>query len=231
MHQSINKKKIYFYLSLLFIVTTIANHSFINTFKEFIKVKSISIDGLNSSEEIIIEMKLNNIIGKNIFFLNSNTIFKKIEDIKFLQNVNIKKIFPSKLKIILEKTNLTGTTYVNGKKFYIGKNQKLIPINQVQNVKNLPVVFGKFKVTEYLELLILLDKYDVKKNEIDNFFYHNNGRWDFKDKNGLYVMLPSENLEKSIELYNIFLKSNVSKKIKSIDLRILNQISITYENK
>ena len=50
-------------------------------------------------------------------------------------------------------------------------------------------------------------------------------------KNGLYVMLPSENLEKSIELYNIFLKSNVSKKIKSIDLRILNQISITYENK
>ena len=44
-------------------------------------------------------------------------------------------------------------------------------------------------------------------------------------------MLTSENLEKSIELYNIFLKLDVPKKIKSIDLRILNQISITYENK
>ncbi len=231
MHQLINKKKIYFYLSLLFLITTIANHSLINNFKEFIKVKSITIDGLNSSEATIIETKLNNLIGKNIFFLNSNTIYKKIDDIKFLQNINIKKIFPSKLKIILEKTNLIGTTYVNGKKFYIGKNQKLIPLNQVQNVKNLPIVFGKFKVTEYLELLILLDKHDVKKNEIDNFFYHNNGRWDFKNKNGLYVMLPSENLEKSIELYNMFLKLDVPKKIKSIDLRILNQISITYENK
>ena len=231
MHQSINKKKIYFYLSLFFLVTTIANHSITKNFKELIKVKSISIDGLNSSEENIIEMKLNNLIGKNIFFLNSNTIFKKMDDINFLQNINIKKIFPSKLKIILEKTNLIGITYVDGKKFYIGKNQKLIPINQVQKVKNLPLVFGKFKAREYLELLILLDKYNVKKNEIDNFFYHNNGRWDFKNKNGLYVKLPSENLEKSIEFYNIFLKSNITKTIKSIDLRIPNQISIIYENK
>ena len=77
MHQLINKKKIYFYLSLLFLITTIANHSLINNFKEFIKVKSITIDGLNSSEATIIETKLNNLIGKNIFFLNSNTIYKK----------------------------------------------------------------------------------------------------------------------------------------------------------
>ena len=121
MHQSINKKKIYFYLSLLFLITTIVNYSFIETFKKFVEVKSISIDGLNSSEEILIEKKLNILIGKNIFFLNHNNILKKIDDIKFLENVNIRKIFPSKLKIILEKTNLIGSTYVNGKKFYIGK--------------------------------------------------------------------------------------------------------------
>ena len=231
MHQSINKKKIYFYLSLLFLITTIVNYSFIETFKKFIEVKSISIDGLNSSEEILIEKKLNILIGKNIFFLNHNNILKKIDDIKFLENVNIRKIFPSKLKIILEKTNLIGSTYVNGKKFYIGKNQELIPVHQVQNTINLPVVFGKFKVSEYLELLMLLDKHNIKKNEIDNFFYHNNGRWDFKNKNGLYVMLSSNNLKKSVEFYKKFLKLNVSKKIKSIDLRIPNQISITYEKK
>ena len=92
-------------------------------------------------------------------------------------------------------------------------------------------MFGKFKVSEYLELLMLLDKHNIKKNEIDNFFYHNNGRWDFKNKNGLYVMLSSNNLEKSVEFYKKFLKLNVSKKIKSIDLRIPNQISITYEKK
>ena len=68
MHQSINKKKIYFYLSLLFLITTIVNYSFIETFKKFIEVKSISIDGLNSSEEILIEKKLNILIGKIFFF-------------------------------------------------------------------------------------------------------------------------------------------------------------------
>ena len=231
MRQSINKKKIYFYLSLLFFITTIVNHSFVETFKKFVEVKSISIDGLNLSEEILIERKLNILIGQNIFFLNDNNILKKVDDIKFLENINIKKIFPSKLKIILEKTNLVGSTYVNGKKFYIGKNQKLIPVHQVQNTLNLPVVFGKFKVSEYLELLNLLDKYNIEKIEIDNFFYYNNGRWDFKNKNGLHVMLSSNNLEKSIEFYKKFLKLNVSKKIKSIDLRIPNQISIIHENK
>ena len=231
MHQSINKKKIYFYFSLLFLITTIMNHSFNKIFKKFIEIQSISINGLNSSEETLIERKLDILIGQNIFFLNDRNILKNIEDIKYLDNVNVKKIFPSKLKIKLKKTKLIGKAYLNGKKFYIGNNQELIPSYQVQNTLDLPVVFGKFNVNEYLELLTLFEKYNIKKNEIDNFFYHNNGRWDFKDKNGLYVMLPSENLEKSIELYNIFLKSNVSKKIKSIDLRILNQISITYENK
>ena len=104
-------------------------------------------------------------------------------------------------------------------------------MNQVQNNLDLPVVFGKFKINEYLELLTLLEKYNIKKNEINNFFYYNNGRWDLKKKNDLHVMLPSSNLEKSIKLYKSFLKANISKKIKSIDLRIPNQISIIDENK
>ncbi len=230
MLQSINKKKIYFYFSLLFFITTILNHSFIKTFKKFVEVKSISIYGLNSSEKNLVEKKFNILIGQNIFFLNDNKILKKIDDIKFLENINIKKIFPSKLKIFLEKTNLLGITYVNGKKFYIGKNQELIPVYQVKTNLDLPVVFGKFKIKEYLELLIILDRYNIK-NEINNFFYYNNGRWDFKNKNGLHVMLPSSNLERSIKLYKKFLKANVSKKIKSIDLRLPNQISIMHENK
>ena len=148
MHQSINKKKIYFYFSLLFFITTIINYSFIKTFKKFIEVKSISIYGLNSNEKILIEKKLNLLIGQNIFFLNDNNILKKIEEIKFLENINIKKIFPSKLKISLKKTNLIGITYVNGKKFYIGKNQELIPVNQVQNNLDLPVVL--FRVINFV---------------------------------------------------------------------------------
>ena len=231
MHQSINKKKIYFYFSLLFLITTIMNHSFNKIFKKFIEIQSISINGLNSSEETLIERKLDILIGQNIFFLNDRNILKNIEDIKYLDNVNVKKIFPSKLKIKLKKTKLIGKAYLNGKKFYIGNNQELIPSYQVQNTLDLPVVFGKFNVNEYLELLTLFEKYNIKKNEIDNFFYHNSGRWDFKNKNGLYVMLSSNNLEKSIIFYKKFLKLNFSKKIKLIDLRIPNQISITHENK
>ena len=207
------------------------NHSFIKMFKKKVEIKSISINGLNSSEEILIEKKLNILIGQNIFFLNSNNILKTIEDVKYLESINIKKIFPSKLKIILEKTKIIGKAYLNGKKFYIGNNQKLIPSYQVQNSTSLPVVFGKFEVNEYLELLTLFEKHNIKKNQIVNFFYHNSGRWDFKNKNGLYVMLSLNNLEQSIKLYKKFLKLNVSKKIKLIDLRVPNQISITYENK
>ncbi len=53
----------------------------------------------------------------------------------------------------------------------------------------------------------------------------------FAKKNGLIIMLPSNNLERSLEIYKRFMNNKNSNLIKIIDLRIANQIILTNEKK
>ena len=65
---------------------------------------------------------------------------------------------------------------------------------------------------------------------IEKYFYYKNKRWDLLLSNKLTLMLPSQNLAKSIKIYKKLLDSDnlINKKI--VDLRITNQIIITSHN-
>ena len=64
-----------------------------------------------------------------------------------------------------------------------------------------------------------------------NTFFFRNNRWDLQKKDGLIIMLPSNNLERSLEIYKRFMNNKNSNLIKIIDLRIANQIILTNEKK
>ena len=68
-------------------------------------------------------------------------------------------------------------------------------------------------------------------DEIEKYFYFRNNRWDLQKKDGLIIMLPSDNLERSLKIYKKFMSNKNSNLIKIIDLRIANQIILTNEEK
>ena len=120
MHQSINKKKIYFYLLILIFLSTIFNLNVINLLKNTNLVKSIEIEGISKKEQNLLRNELQIFFNKNIFFIEKNKIISVLNKFNFLKDFNIQKIFPSKLVITAEKTKFLGSTFINGKKFYIG---------------------------------------------------------------------------------------------------------------
>ena len=229
MHQSINKKKIYFYLLILIFLSTIFNFNAINSLKNTNLIKSIEIEGISKKEQNLLKSELQIFFNKNIFFIEKIKIISILNKFNFLKDFNIQKVFPSKLVITAEKTKFLGSTFINGKKFYIGNNKKFTLANEIEKEKNLPIAFGKFSIKEFLELQNFLLEEKIDLNNIEKYFYHMSRRWDLQKNNGLIIMLPSKNISESLKIYNKLKNSNKLDSAKIVDLRIFNRIVVDYE--
>ena len=105
MHQLTGKKnKVIVYLLLFFILSTTSNKTIQiqhNYPKEIIKIEVL---GLSEENNLKIKKELNNLLLKNIFLINTNTINNVMSKYKLIQSYNVKKKYPSKLNIEIEQT-------------------------------------------------------------------------------------------------------------------------------
>ena len=70
MHQLINKNKIYFYLTLLILLTSITNENSSKIFKNYFKVNNIIIETPLPEIKSKIFLNTKYLLTKNIFFIN-----------------------------------------------------------------------------------------------------------------------------------------------------------------
>ena len=97
-------------------------------------------------------------------------------------------MYPSKLKIIIEKTNLLAITKKENFDYYLGSNGNLIKINDSK--KKLPFIFGKTDTKEFLRLKMIIDKSNFDFDSIKNLYFFKSKRWDIELKDGLIIKLP-----------------------------------------
>ena len=223
----INKYKLYLYLFFFIFLTSIFNFKILDNFQEKFSLKKIYIYGLSNNEKHNIKIELNKLKNINIFKLTEDRVLKTLKKFNFLESIYVNKVIPSTLNINLSKTLIIGKTIRNGEYFYIGKNGNFIESHQLNETINIPSVFGEFRIEEYIDLQNILSENEVDVQNIEKYFYYKNKRWDLLLSNKLTLMLPSQNLAKSIKIYKKLLDSDnlINKKI--IDLRITNQIILT----
>ena len=227
MHQSISKKRIYFYLFILLILSSTFNFDLISNFKNLNLVNNINIVGLSKKETYILEKNLEFFKKKNILFISKDEVAQRLNSNSFLDDYTVVKILPSKLLVKVNKTEFIGTTLFNGEKFYIGKNGKLTKVSLVEKEFNLPKVFGNFQVIELLKLQKILKLNNFNLNKIIKYSYFKSNRWDIEFDDKTIIMLPSFNFEKSLQNYKSFIKKNEIKPGQLIDLRMRDKIIIS----
>ena len=227
MPQLISKKKIYFYLFILLLVSSTFNFNIISKFKKLNLVNNINIVGLDNKEMAILKKNLEIFKKKNIFLINKEEVNKRLNKNSFLDDYTIIKILPSKLLIKVKKTDFVGSTIFEGEKYYIGKNGKLTNTTLVEKQFNLPQVFGNFQVNELLKLNKILNLNGFNLNKIKKYYYFKSDRWDIKYNDNTVIMLPSYNLEKSLKNYISFVKKKKIIPGQIIDLRIKNKIILS----
>ena len=219
MHQR-KGKKILIYFFLLILVGSINNIDLSSL--KFEEVKDINIDGLEEKENSILLNEIHNLNLDNIFFVNREDIQNQIDSNSLVEKYNIFKRYPDSLDIKIEKTEFLARTNNNGKIYFVGSNGKLSK-NNLSNLQ-LPFIFGKPKIKEFLHFKKIIDESKFSYNEIKNFYFFSSKRWDLELKNNIIIKLSSSYPKDSLQLAFEFLQNSNLTDIKIIDARVKNQI-------
>ena len=219
MHQQ-KGKKIFIYLFLFLIIASINNVT-LNQIK-FENIKNIIISGLNKSENINLLNNIKVLNLNNIFFLNANEISKIINSNSLVEKYEIFKKYPNTIDIKIEKTNFLAKINRDGKTFLIGSNGKLSDVKFSD--KELPFVFGKPEINEFIEFTNIIDQSKFLLNEIKNLYFFPSKRWDLELKNNIILKLSKDHARLSLKQAFEILNDSNFKDIKVVDARIKNQI-------
>ena len=219
MHQR-KGKKIFIYLFLLLIVGSINNTAL--TKIEFKKIKNIEISGLNENENINLLKDIKDLNLDNIFFIDRNKISKIINSNSLVESYEIFLKYPHTVDIKIKKTIFLAKININGKIFLIGSNGKLIDIISLD--KEVPFIFGKPQINEFIQLLNIIEKSKFSFNEIKNLYFFPSKRWDLEFKNNIILKLSKDNTQLSLDQAFEIINDKNFNNIKVVDARIKNQI-------
>ena len=154
MLQKIDKKKyIFFYLTIFLILSSIHNSNL--KYNNFFTVKKIDVIGLSKSKNLLLEKKLIDFIGYNIFTLERKS-FKFMNSINFIKDYNVKKIYPNQLKVYLEPAKAISVVKHFDKLVVLGNNGKIIDLENLPI--NVPKVTGTNNIKKVFKTFIMIDK-------------------------------------------------------------------------
>ena len=192
------------------------------TFNKF-KIQEIQIENNNILEDQELKNFFSFLYNKNIIFLNSYELKKKINQKSFIKKIKIKKIFPNKLVIkVFEKKPIAILIDKNKKKFYLGRKIDLIEYREIFKYKNLPVVLGDQK--SFKMLFNNLIKINFPTEQISSYRYYKLNRWDIEMRNKKILKLPKKDYKEGlINFMSIKDKTNFEK-YKIFDYRLNDQL-------
>ena len=213
-------KKIFIYLFFFLIVGSINNTEL--TRVKFEKIKNIKISGLNENENANLLKNIEFLKLKNIFFLNRNQISETIGSNSLIENYEIFKKYPHSLDIKIEKTNFLAKINSEGKIFLVGSNGKLS--NVKFSNKELPFIFGKPDIAEFIKFTSTIEKSKFSLGEIKNLYFFPSRRWDLELKNNIILKLSKDHARLSLDQAFELLNDSNFKDVKVVDARVKNQI-------
>ena len=219
MHQK-KSKKIIVYFFLLIVVSSISNNAIYNL--KFDKIKNINISGLDKKDNQILLNKIEKLNLENIFFINKNDLNELINSNSLIEKYEIFKRYPNTIDIKIKKTNFFAKINKDGKIFLIGSNGKLTPGKF--NNQDLPFIFGKPNINEFLYFKKKIDKSNFLYEQIQEFYFFPSKRWDLKLNNNIILKLPNNFKQETLNNLNNFIKNYDGEKFTLIDARIENQI-------
>ena len=227
MHQLIDKnKKILIYLILLIMLSTTSNKSLGVKENYSIKVNKITVSGLSNYNNLQITKKLNNLLYRNIFFIDKNYIETIISGYNLVEKYSVKKIYPKEVSIVIEPTKYIAKIR-GSSQFLIGSNGKLIRSEYTNEL--LPLFFGKFNSENFLEFKKVIDNSKFNFKDFKSIFFYFSNRWDVQTIDGILIKLPKKNLVEALSIAHKIIKDDVFRYNQVIDLRISNHVIITNE--
>jgi len=214
------KKRLIIALSLLILLTTINSQQSLVISKFNLKTIIIENNLLLKDEDI--KNLLIPFYNKNLILLDNNEFKKALMQNSFIESFNIKKKYPSTLKVKIFEKKPIAVLFNKKNKFYLSEKIDLIEFKNLQNYQTLPFVLGNkddFKIF-YSNLKRINFPLDI----IKKYTLFETNRWDLETKNNQVIKLPSKNYTKSLKNFLNLKNKNDFEKYELFDYRINNQL-------
>ncbi len=214
------KKRVLFASVILVFLSTYTS-KINNSLDRNIKIEKITIENNKILDDQTIKKKISFLYEENLFFLNNKKIISKLQELDFIDSIEIKKIYPNQIKVkIFEKQLIAIIQNKKEKNYYTNKG--LVNYKKLNGFENLPIVFGDNKSFEifYNDL----EKIDFPISDIKKFYLFESKRWDIITLENQIIKLPIKNYDLSLKNF-IKLKNQTNfRKYKTFDYRINDQL-------
>ena len=214
------KKRFFVGITLLILFTTFISQKelSINNFQ----ILEIDIYNNFILEKNEIKKDLSFLYNKNLIFLKSTGIEKKLAGKSFIKRLEIKKIYPNKLVIKVFEKEPIAIIIDKENKFYLGKKIDLIEYKKLSKYSDLPIVYGDKK--SFRILFENLKKVNFPIELIKNFYIFETKRWDLELKNKKIIKLPAKNYNKILRKFLEIRSNRNFDKYKVFDYRLEGQL-------
>ena len=215
------KKKIYFYIFFLILLSTPLNLKYNSFIKEIFKIKNIKV----VPNELIFE-EVYNLLNQNIFKLNNSNLKNFLNKYTHLKSIEIKKIYPDTLEVLITKSSPIAIIDNQITFTYLGDNGKVFKDNREYN--SIPILKGELDIADAIVVLNLLDKSLYKLEDIKEIIFFPTKRINIILNDDKILKFPIYiDLKYINKTYN-FLKTIKTEK-QVIDFRILGRITLKNE--
>ena len=222
MHQLIDKKKkIYFYIFLLILLSTPLNLKYNSFIKEIFKIKNVKV----VPNELVFE-EVYNLLNQNIFKLNNSNLKNFLNKYTHLKSIEIKKIYPDTLEVLITKSSPIAIIDNQITFTYLGDNGKVFKDNIEYN--SIPILKGELDIADAIVVLNLLDKSLYKLEDIKEIIFFPTKRINIILNDNKILKFPIYIDLKYINKTYDFLQSIKTGK-QVIDFRILGKIILKNE--
>ena len=215
------KKKIYFYIFFLILLSTPLNLTYNSFIKEIFKIKNIKI----IPNELVFE-EVYNLLDQNIIKLNNSSLKNFLNKYTYIKSIEIKKIYPDTLEVLITKSSPIAIIDNQITFTYLGDNGKVFEDNIEYN--SIPILKGELDIADAIVVLNLLEKSLYKLEDIKEIIFFPTKRINIILNDNKILKFPIYiDLKYINKTYN-FLKTIKTEK-QVIDFRILGRITLKNE--
>ena len=187
-------------------------------------IKIINIEGIINSNEKELNKNLEKLKGKSLIFISRNIIKESINDLNFIKEIKVKKIYPDTIKIIVVELKPLANFINKDNKFLILENGDLIENSSENKFDKLPIILGSGAEKKFhiFYQSLMMENFEI--DLIKEFNYFKINRWDIVLKDGKIIKLPINKYEDSIKEFLSIYKKKDYYDFKVFDFRIKGQL-------
>jgi len=217
-------------LIIVFVFLSTYNSYNFNTISKkdakFFSIQNIIITNNYLVKKDEVNKKLSQIYNKNIFLIKRKDIENPIEELNFLDKIEVKKKYPNTIIIKIIETKPVAILYQNKIKHLIDSSSNLILFDNSMNFNKLPSIFGEGAENDFIFFFNLLKNNNFPTKKIKKFYFFQIGRWDLKLTDDKIIKFPHNNIKRSIKKYIELLDRKDFENYKIIDLRVEGKIIV-----